>query len=168
MNDRVRFLRKNFKKTQKEFGEIIGLKQTSIADIEKGKVNITDRTVKLICSEFNVNEEWLRTGEGAMFNETTTMTLDEYAQKNNLSPLELDIMKAYMDIDRDTRLKFLSQIKNIFFKHATHDNEIAATVTYEAPSVYPDIEEELERYRIELEAEKKGKILSALEGQKHA
>ena len=35
--------------------------------IENGKVNVTDRVIKSICREFNVNEHWLLTGEGDMF-----------------------------------------------------------------------------------------------------
>jgi phage repressor protein C with HTH and peptisase S24 domain len=35
-------------------------------EVEKRKVN--DRFIKLICAAFNVNELWLKTGEGEMFN----------------------------------------------------------------------------------------------------
>jgi hypothetical protein len=34
-------------------------------EVEKRKVN--ERLVKLICSSFNVNEKWLKLGEGEMF-----------------------------------------------------------------------------------------------------
>jgi hypothetical protein len=36
--------------------------------IEMGNNRITDKNVKLICVTFNVNEQWLRTGKGPMFN----------------------------------------------------------------------------------------------------
>ena len=39
--------------------------------METGTRNITDRTIQLICNEFNVNEHWLRTGEGDMFVQKT-------------------------------------------------------------------------------------------------
>lgn len=60
-------LRKHLNLTQKEFGERIGLKPNSISDIENGKNSLTDIVLKSICKEFNVNEEWLRTGKGEMF-----------------------------------------------------------------------------------------------------
>ncbi|MFR1705787.1 helix-turn-helix domain-containing protein [Eubacterium callanderi] len=67
MNDKVKELRKHLNLTQKEFGERIGLKPNSISDIENGKNSLTDIVLKSICKEFNVNEEWLRTGKGEMF-----------------------------------------------------------------------------------------------------
>lgn len=67
MNDKVKELRKLLNLTQKEFGERIGLKPNSISDIENGKNSLTDIVLKSICKEFNVNEEWLRTGKGEMF-----------------------------------------------------------------------------------------------------
>ena len=35
--------------------------------IEVGKRKFSDKHIKIICSEFHVNEKWLRTGEGEMF-----------------------------------------------------------------------------------------------------
>lgn len=68
MNRRIYQLRNYLKLTQQEFANKIGLSHGSISDIEKGKAPITDRTILLICNIFNVNEEWLRTGNGEMLN----------------------------------------------------------------------------------------------------
>lgn len=67
MNKRIRELRKSLNLTLNEFGSQIGLKHSTLSDIENGKTNITERVIILICSQFNVNEEWLRTGQGEMF-----------------------------------------------------------------------------------------------------
>ena len=64
MNDRIKLIRKNSGLTQTEFGERIGIKQNTIATYEMGKVTPSDVAVNNICKEFNVNEKWLRTGEG--------------------------------------------------------------------------------------------------------
>ena len=68
MNQRIKQLRRSLNLTQQDFAERIGLKQNSIALIESGKRNISNQAVLSICREFNVNETWLRTGEGEMFN----------------------------------------------------------------------------------------------------
>ena len=39
--------------------------------MKTGKSNPSDAAVLLICREFHVNEEWLRTGNGEMFVEET-------------------------------------------------------------------------------------------------
>jgi len=68
MNGRIKVLRKTLELNQTEFGTKIRLTTGAVSDIERGKVkNITDRVVNDICREFNVNENWLRTGEGEMF-----------------------------------------------------------------------------------------------------
>ena len=66
MNERIKKVRKSLELTQQEFAERIGMKRNSIALIENGR-NTSDQTVFAICREFNVNEEWLRTGAGEMF-----------------------------------------------------------------------------------------------------
>ena len=66
MNERIKELRKALGLTQQVFAEHIGLKQNSIALIESGKRNTSTQAILSICREFNVNENWLRTGEGQM------------------------------------------------------------------------------------------------------
>ena len=66
-NERVRKVRKSYGLTLDKFGERIGLKKSAVSLIESGKNSLTDANIKSICREFNVNEEWLRYGTGAMF-----------------------------------------------------------------------------------------------------
>ena len=67
MNERIKSLRKSLSMTQEEFSKRIGLSRNFIAQVEIGTKTPSDRTISDICREFNVNEEWLRTGEGEMF-----------------------------------------------------------------------------------------------------
>ena len=67
MNERIRKLRKHLDLTQQKFGERLGIKGTTIANYELGRNEPIDAVISLICREFNVNEEWLRTGTGEMF-----------------------------------------------------------------------------------------------------
>ena len=74
MGERVKELRKALGLSGEKFGEKIGLKRNSLSQIETGKNNLSEQNILAICREFNVNEEWLRTGTGEMFKD---MTLDE-------------------------------------------------------------------------------------------
>lgn len=71
MKDRIKLLRKTLDLTQQEFADKIGLKRNSVASYEIGKNYPMDTVIKSICREFNVNEEWLRTGEGEIFEKLT-------------------------------------------------------------------------------------------------
>ena len=70
MNERIRAVRTALKLSQSEFGMRIGLAQTALSMIELGNNPITSKNVKLICATFNVNEQWLRTGNGEMFSDS--------------------------------------------------------------------------------------------------
>jgi len=67
MGDRLKQLRKGLNLTQQEFADRIGISRGNIGAYEVGKNALSDAVVSLICKEFSVNEEWLRTGEGDMF-----------------------------------------------------------------------------------------------------
>lgn len=67
IGERIRYLRKEvLNKTQKEFGENIGLKPNSVSDIEIGKNNLTEQTANAICREFGIRKEWLMNGTPPM------------------------------------------------------------------------------------------------------
>ena len=67
MNERIKELRKALGLTLEKFGERLGVGKTAISKIENGERGVTDQMFKSICREFNVREEWLRTGEEPMF-----------------------------------------------------------------------------------------------------
>lgn len=71
MNERIALVRKSLGLTQEKFAEQVGLSRNFMWMIESGTRVPSNRTVSDICREFNVNETWLRTGEGEMFNQIT-------------------------------------------------------------------------------------------------
>ena len=64
MNERIKQIRELAKLTQTAFGEKIGISQNYVWMIETGQRVPSDRTIRDICREFQVNETWLRTGYG--------------------------------------------------------------------------------------------------------
>ena len=71
LNERIKELRKALGLTLDKFGEQVGVKRSAIGNIENGVRGVTEQMFKSICREFNVNESWLRTGEGEMFVQRT-------------------------------------------------------------------------------------------------
>lgn len=67
LEQRLKEIRKACGLTQQALADRIGLKQNTIATYEIGRLQPSDRTISDICHELNVNETWLRTGEGEMF-----------------------------------------------------------------------------------------------------
>ena len=71
MNERLKKLRKTLDLTQQKFADRLGVKRNTVGQWECGINAITDQVIFSICREFGVNENWLRTGEGEMFEELT-------------------------------------------------------------------------------------------------
>lgn len=112
MKERIKELRKVLKLSQKEFSKRINVGYSTLAMFETGQRNIKDIHIKSICLEFGVNENWLRTGEGEMFNEIDT--LDELLKKSDATELEIEIIKAYLNLDKNLRRKLISDFKKTF------------------------------------------------------
>lgn len=67
MKDRIRKLRKELDLTQQKFADRLGVKRNTVGQWECGINALTDQVINSICREFDVNDNWLRTGEGNMF-----------------------------------------------------------------------------------------------------
>lgn len=113
--ERIRELRKNhLKMSQTAFGEHLGVNRDVINNIENNRLSRPEQKLslyKLICSEFNVNEEWLLNGTEPMFVEPDTFSLDEFAKAHGATELELEIMKAYFELDADIRKAVVEHFK---------------------------------------------------------
>ncbi len=68
--ERIKILRKeHLNLTQTEFGKHIGVSRDVVKNMELNLVDVKEHFIKLICTEFNVNENWLRYGQDNMFDE---------------------------------------------------------------------------------------------------
>lgn len=170
LHERVRELRKkHLRLSQTAFGEKLGVSRDVIKNIELNTLARPEQKlslIKLMSKEFNVNENWLLEGIEPMFIEPDTFSLDEFAKSRGVTQLELDILKTYFEIDPDIRKYLIEHFKRNLFSN----NDLQIINSHVQPTSKPadDIESELACYRAELEAEKKGKTLSALEEQKNA
>lgn len=75
IHERLKYLRSQLGLTTRAFGASINMSGGAITNMEKGFRNITDRTVKDICREYNVNPDWLTDGMEPVFQDTVS-TLD--------------------------------------------------------------------------------------------
>ncbi len=103
MNERVRKVRKELNLTMEKFGSKLGVTRTAISNIESGNRSVTEQMFKLICSEFNVNEEWLRTGTGDMFveidKENQLMTWAGNVLKDESDSFKKRFVNMLMELD---------------------------------------------------------------------
>ena len=99
MNNRIRKLRKSLDLTQEKFGSRIGVKGNTVAQWESGRNDPPDSSITFICREYNVNEAWLRTGTGEMFNPSPSSAMDVLAAEYHLD------QNAYVVVEKFLNLK---------------------------------------------------------------
>lgn len=107
MNERIKKLRKALNLTQQQFADKIKVKRNTVATYEMGRSEPSDSAISLICREFDVNEDWLRTGEGEMFEQLTDQ------QK---------VMKYTAMLLKDTDSAIASAIKNFIITYEQLDD----------------------------------------------
>lgn len=99
MNERIIELRKFLNLSQTDFGKQIGISKSSVSDIEIGRISISERTIISICSKFNVNEEWLKYGNGNMFLEYDKKHDEFFSVFQNLKePLQDFLIRTARDL----------------------------------------------------------------------
>lgn len=158
MHERLKEVRSKLGLNQADFAKSLGIGLSTLGMMEIGKRNILDRHIKIVCSIHNVNEDWLRTGEGEMFVQSETFSFDEQVKKSNLTELETSIMRGYMELSRDTREEIVAMLENIILQR----NESAASVELTPEQI---ADQEAESYRQEILAELKTKKSSASDEQ---
>lgn len=111
MNSRIKELRAQLNLTQQAFADRLQISRGNIAAYEVGKNLPGDAVVSLICREFNVRREWLETGEGDMFAQPDEFSLDDFLREHGADALEVQLMKAYFELDPDIRHRIVEQFK---------------------------------------------------------
>ena len=92
------------KMTQEEFAKRLNLSRSFVNQVEVGAKNISDRTILDICKEFNVNENWLRTGSGEMF-----LPMD---RETELAKLTVNLFKEESDSFKNRFISLLARMSD--------------------------------------------------------
>lgn len=119
MRIRIKEIRLNRGFSQEEFGKRLGVTKSTISNIETGRFNLTDSMVKLICKEFNIDENWLRTGEGNM--EPTVSQAEAYRRaadavasgSHEMDRIVRGIITYYGNMDDDCKNLFWDYLQKV-------------------------------------------------------
>ena len=125
IGERIKQIRKENKLTQVDFAAKLKIGGTSVSKLEKGENNPSDQTITLICREFGVSEDWLRTGEGEMYRQPDTAYLDELVIREGLHGAEAEMVKKlvriYCSLKATTRQEIMERFNEYFGEQATRE-----------------------------------------------
>lgn len=112
--ERVKQVRKELGLSLEKFGEKIGLRKSSLSQIENGINNLTDQTIRGICREYNVSYDYLTDGEGEMFTDLPDTILDELCIQYGLDDIDRKIMEIYLELPSEARQALKDKIREKF------------------------------------------------------
>lgn len=98
MKERIRAIRG--KKTQSEFAKSLNVSLSSVQAWEYGLGKPSFAMRKLICATYGINQIWLETGEGEMYEKSASQTLDAIATRYNASPTFRAMLDVYSKLTR--------------------------------------------------------------------
>mgnify|MGYP001851320742 FL=1 len=123
MNERIAIIRKKEGMTQEAFAKEMGISKNYMNLIENNKKNPGDRLISDICRRFNVNEEWLRTGEGEMFNpvpnddDVSALVLELLEDEDDVfHAMVIKMMRKYRALDSTSKRVIKNFIEEIMEK----------------------------------------------------
>lgn len=118
IGDRVKTLRKSLNLSLTTFGARVGITAPNVLRIEQGSANATKNTLKAICSEFNVNYDWITKGEGPIFativSKPTKPAIEMLAEEYNLNEADKVILKTFLELPSSSRTAIQNAVKSIY------------------------------------------------------
>ena len=148
MNTRIKELRTALHLTLEGFGDRIGVTRAAVSKWENGDRGIADSMVVSICREFGVSEQWLRTGEGEMFEQTRETVLDRLAAEYSLDKEQVSVIENFLDLPPQERTLFLTQMRKVFGGPAVQPPR-RADVSGDVAAAVVNVQDEVARYNAE-------------------
>jgi transcriptional regulator with XRE-family HTH domain len=106
---RIGEVRKTLGLTQQKFAEDLKISQTHASALERNSRTIQDRIIKMICFTYGVNEKWLKTGKGEIFEKGRDFKLEEVV--NNFKKLD-ELLQDYVLKQIRLALDYQEKINN--------------------------------------------------------
>lgn len=98
IGERIKTLRKALGLSQTDFAARIGTVQNTITGYETGRREPSNQVLTLICREFRVSEDWLRTGEGEMFVPTPSTVVDQLCEEYDLDGAARVVLEKFITL----------------------------------------------------------------------
>ena len=115
LKERLRDVRKSLpqKTSQEAFAKLLGITRTAYNKYELGLVVPSDTFIQLLCTKFNIDEHWLRTGEGEMYKNDLDAQVESFAQKYILTPDEREIMRHFFQLAPKERTAMIEHVLGV-------------------------------------------------------
>ena len=111
IGERITLVRTDAGLTMTAFAERLNLSKSSISLAESDKSKLSKRVILDICEKFNVNPEWLETGEGKPKKKKKTPVLKLLKAEYKLDDMDIEMIENYLQLKPIERQVFKDYIK---------------------------------------------------------
>ena len=131
LHERIKIIRKDkLKMSQDAFGNALGVSRDVVNNWERGRVDIKDYVLKLICKTFRVNYSWLSEEVGEPFISVPDIILDDVAEEYGLDKEDRLLIEEYAKLPADAREAIKNMLRNVFQKRKAPSYPGAAIFTF--------------------------------------
>ena len=113
ITERIKWVIKQNCLSQEAFAKKIGISRSNIANIETGKVKLTERVAKDICKVYKINYLWLVEGMGEPITETMIDVFEEVKTEYNLSEDDSELLKEICELSELERNELKKYIRSL-------------------------------------------------------
>lgn len=122
LHERIKSLRKDMLKlTQESFANNLGVSRDTVNNWERGRINIKDYVLKLICKTYQVNYSWLAEEKGDPFVSPPEILIDEVIEKYELDSFDRSLIEEYVKLSPETRRNIKEMLKKVFDSENSHE-----------------------------------------------
>lgn len=102
------------KMSQEAFAKELGMERGRYKNYEGGTVIPDDAVIKLVCSIYHVRYDWLKKGEGEMYEESEGITKEELRRimTGNFTESQIDIVMSFLSLPTEVLEMWLDHVKN--------------------------------------------------------
>lgn len=77
---------------ERALAELLGYTKSSFSQIVNGRVPLSDKFLKALCSlDDNLNEVWIKTGEGSLFKKDINVSQKVYGDHNQVAGRDINV-----------------------------------------------------------------------------
>lgn len=113
LSERIKYIREDLGLTRASFGETLGVSGDVINNMERGRVDIKDYMLRLICKTHRVNYFWLTEEKGDPYLGPPDILMDDVIERYSLDEFDRKIVEEYVKLGPDSRSAIKKFIQNV-------------------------------------------------------
>lgn len=116
INDRIKYIREDLGLSRASFGDSLGVSGDVINNLERGRVEIKEYMLRLICKVHNVNYFWITEEKGEPYLGPPSILMNDVIERYGLDDMDKSLIEEYVKMNPETRATIKQLLINVVKK----------------------------------------------------